>query len=492
MTASVLPVSNIINISLTTTPTGLAVKNVNNVAIFTTDQPLDGQPFSINIAPSQVIANYGTNSVTTQMANNVFAQPLNPLSGGGSLIIIPMRAAVSATEGNFTTANISANLAAIIAVANGDLTVTTDTVAQNLTNLNFTNCVTLADIAAIFDAAMIDCDCSASGNTLIFSSHKVGTDSTVALATYAGGGTDLHGAGFLDVAAGASTPGANSSGETLLNAIARTQGAVAYVGVMSTLNLEDAVVLANAAAIQAMDMLYYQHFASTQDILGVITTIQQAGQTKTRCLLYTTGQSASNLMKAAYGSRLQSVDFTGSNTSSTMNLKTLVNVDPDPGITQTLYDEADTAGADLYVSYDGVPSVFSTGGNGFADEPYSELAFKFALQAAGFNYLRQTNTKIPQTEPGMTGLKSAYAQVCIQFVTNGWLAPGAWDSPETFGSSPQIFLNNITQSGYYIYSAPIALQNSIDRQNRIAPLVQIAAKEAGAIHKGSVLVTINP
>jgi hypothetical protein len=115
---------------------------------------------------------------------------------------------------------------------------------------------------------------------------------------------------------------------------------------------------------------------------------------------------------------------------------------------------------------------------------------KFALEAAGFNYLRQTNTKVPQTEPGMNGLKAAYANICQQFVRNGCMAPGSWTSSETFGD-PQIFVNNILTQGFYIYSLPVAQQNATDRDARIAPLVQIAIKRAGAIQTGNVIVIVN-
>ena len=62
---------------------------------------------------------------------------------------------------------------------------------------------------------------------------------------------------------------------------------------------------------------------------------------------------------------------------------------PDLGISQTLYVQAEAAGVDLYVSYDGVPSVYSTGGNDFFDNVYSDLALKFALETAGFNFLSE-------------------------------------------------------------------------------------------------------
>jgi hypothetical protein len=64
-----------------------------------------------------------------------------------------------------------------------------------------------------------------------------------------------------------------------------------------------------------------------------------------------------------------------------------------------------------------------------------------------------------------------------------------WNSAETFGN-PEDLRRNITDVGYYIYSQPIAQQLQAQREARIAPLVQIAIKLAGAIHSSDVLVVI--
>ena len=109
---------------------------------------------------------------------------------------------------------------------------------------------------------------------------------------------------------------------------------------------------------------------------------------------------------------------------------------------------------------------------------------------AGFNYLATTNTKIPQTEGGMDGLKGAYRNVCQQAVANQFAAPGSWNSGTTFGNQAQLLLN-VSQFGYYIYSTPISQQSQTDRSNRVAPLVSIALKLAGAIQSSTVVVYIN-
>lgn len=486
-----LPITNVINVTISAIPSGLTTPNVNSLMLMTNEAPNNSNPYGIYVSANQVAADYGTNSATAAMANAVFSQVPNVLSGGGQLVIAPMQAAVSATPGVWATPDISSNLANFQAVSNGSITITIDGIAYALTGLNFTQAGSLGDIANILQTAVPLANITLVGNTIKITSNKVGSTGSTVTVVGGGAGSDLYTNTYLKGATATTASGANSSGETILAAVNRLIPQVFFCGVMTNLNLENAAVITAAAGIQALDMMFVHHAASPADIAGLATTIQQAGDTHTRILVYTLGgQAGANLMKAAYAGRGFSTDFTGSATSTTMNLKQLANILPDPNITQTLYTNDSVAGADLYVSYQGVPSVYSTGGDNFFDNVYQDIALKFALQTAGFNYLRQTNTKVPQTEPGMNGLKSAYALAMEQFVVNGSLAPGAWNSSQTFGD-PAIFNNNVLTRGYYIYSQPVALQNSSDRNLRKAPLVQIAAKRAGAIHSSNVIVIVN-
>ena len=91
----------------------------------------------------------------------------------------------------------------------------------------------------------------------------------------------------------------------------------------------------------------------------------------------------------------------------------------------------------------------------------------------------------------MTYMKNAVKQVLNQAVANGYLAPGTWTLPNTFGNITN-FYNNITQFGFYIYTTPISQQSQANRSGRIAPLMQVAVKEAGAVQTGSVIINVNP
>jgi hypothetical protein len=91
----------------------------------------------------------------------------------------------------------------------------------------------------------------------------------------------------------------------------------------------------------------------------------------------------------------------------------------------------------------------------------------------------------------MTGLKNAYIQAFNQGLSNGYMAPGTWQLPFSFGNPAQ-FAAAIAQQGYYIVSQPIASQSVAQLQSRVAPLVQAAIQEAGALQSSSIIVEVQP
>lgn len=373
-----LDITNVITISLSAAQTGLGEHNVNNLAIFTSEQSESGVGdlgYKIYKAPKEVGIDYGTTSLTYKMALSVFSQTPNILNGNGYLVVIPF----------------------------------------------------------------------ASGS------------------------------------------------ETLATAITRTESLVQYFGILSTKDYDAEEVSAAAAVVQTMNKMLFVVSNSASDIAnaGSFAQIAEAGYDKTRCLAYlSTTTAEAKLMAAAYAGRALSTAFEGSNTTSTMHLKDLVGITADPTMTQTQLNLCQNCGADTYVNIAGVAKTFTSGANKYFDQVYNRCWFLGALEVAGFNALAKVSTKVPQTEPGMTILKGAYRLVCERAVRNGYVAPGAWNSPDRFGDV-EAMLRNIEEVGYYLYSLPINLQSQTEREERKAPLIQIAIKEAGAIHSSNVLVYIN-
>lgn len=87
-------ISNVISISVSTPPAGLADFQVNNLAIFTKEAPVNGAITAANpgvyVSPADVLADWGAGSEVYAMAIAIFSQTPTILDGGGSLLIFPM------------------------------------------------------------------------------------------------------------------------------------------------------------------------------------------------------------------------------------------------------------------------------------------------------------------------------------------------------------------------------------------------------------------
>lgn len=291
--------------------------------------------------------------------------------------------------------------------------------------------------------------------------------------------------------------------ETVRDAIDRIGDAVFYYGVLidNELAAEDVTEFAALAAKLHSKGKVFGYCSSDINDLNPgspLDLVRQASEFRGRMMYY--GNAILNgaavqqtqMFAAAYLGRGLTVNFSGIGTAITMNGKTLAGITPDQTIGQTQLELAKTAGIDVYVNMGGIPMAVSSGANSYFDDVYNNDWFASALQVAGFNFLIPNQFKVPQTEEGMSGLKDAYRSACEQAKTAGVLAPGAWTGAVPAGVPQKLFLDNIANVGYFVYSQPVAQQSVADRTARKAPLVQIAAKLAGAIHSSNVLVQVQP
>lgn len=479
-----------VNVSIAATPSGLADYNTNSIAIFTNDPAGFSESYQAYISPSAVSTDFGSDSLTYAMANALFTPVPNLRTGGGYVYVFPFKG-VNATAGTLTTDDIAANVTNFQSVTNGVLNLTIDGTATQVEGLDFSSVKTLADIVTVLQNQNLDVYIEATETTIKFTSKRFGTDSsvTVAAASDAGDATDLYGTTYFDGASATPAAGTNASGQTLAEAVQAAQQQVYFGGVLTTQYCDNATVQANAAAIQALDCDYFEVMTSMKNIAELGADIKAAGLGKTRLLEMSNSAQEAKIAIATYATIAKSVNWSGSNTANTMNLKTLTGCLPDNGLSDTYVLSAQTNGVDIYANTGGLSVVYSNDNNGYTDDIEFQLAFKKRCEVALFNALRQTNTKVPQTESGIAVLKNALTQVCEQFITNGSIAPGTWNGPISFGD-PESFKQNVEETGYYIYSIPISQQSQTDRESRQSPLIQCAVKMSGAVHFAELIINI--
>lgn len=278
-------------------------------------------------------------------------------------------------------------------------------------------------------------------------------------------------------------------GETVKEAIERVEEQVYFRGVIVDASIADGELATLTTAIQARRKMLFYGFsdASKYAPAGALDLVRSGGKTNTRGLFHSTQPFK---FAAAYAGRLMSTDFGGSRTTVTMNLKPLSTINVDPSMTETEYLKAKAAGVDVYASVAGIAGVLSSGENNFADQIYNRQWIADAIEVAMFNVLRQTNYKVAQDEEGMSALKNAVRGVMETAVANYFVGPGEWTSPDKFGN-PEDLVNAVRSQGYYVHSLPVARQLQSDREDRKAPIIQVAAKERGAIHSANLIVNVN-
>ncbi|WP_413742492.1 DUF3383 family protein [Sodalis sp. RH15] len=256
-------------------------------------------------------------------------------------------------------------------------------------------------------------------------------------------------------------------------------------------DLVDGDVISVAAAIEASSLSHI--FAvTTGDAMTLSATSSADLAAKLKAASYSRtfvqySTSSKYAALSAFG-RAFTVDFTGSNTTITLKFKT------EPGVTYetlTLSQAAavDGKNANVYVYYANDTAILQQGvmANGdFFDERQGLDWLQNYVQTNLYNLLYTSTTKIPQTDAGVTRLLTNVEASMDQSVTNGLVAPGVWNG----GDIGQLVAGDTLTKGYYVYAAPIADQAQSDREARMAPLIQVACKLAGAVHYADVQINV--
>ena len=492
-----IDISNIINVSISSAPQLLSSDNVNVIGILTKETPLYPiNNYAIYKNPNSCMQDWGIDSMTYRMVNNIFSQNLNVLAGNGFVVVFPMlqSATIPATAGTLTSNNLIPSK--WLDVEDGSFNISVDGAeAVAITELNFTDDKTLEDIADTIQKALttanVEATITASENNLTFTSNTTGANSSIVI-TANTTGTDLTTLDYLNIAQAVSVEGeAEYTGaERLQDAVARTQSLIFYEAILPAFIPTDEEILTTATNIQALNKMLFVCTGDASKIEedGVFTTIQSRGLTKTRCLY--NGMEQELLFASGYASKLLSVNFNGSGTANNLHTKQIIGLDPDTTINDTLLVQLNNAGVDCYPSMKGLGLIYCSGKNEWSDTVLFLNWLKMALETAGFNTLRGTPTKIAQTEEGVQQLSNAYRNVLEQAVRLGYVAPNPWLLPFTFGDQ-ELFYNNIEQVGYYIYSEPVANLTQEQRDNREAPLISIALKLSGSINSSDILCFVN-
>lgn len=488
-----LSVNDVVTVSVQLAPNAAAQRNFGSLLILGDSAIIDTQSRMRLYTSLAAIGNdLGTSAPEYQAAAIYFGatpQPTQVYVGAW---------ARTATNGALVGAVLSASqqaLANFNAITNGSFGVLVDGSPHSLTSLNLTGITNLNGVASVIQGALIGIGTitwDANNNQFNVRSTSTGTSSSVGFFTSSGVGTDLS---------------------QLLGLSASSSGAYAVAGIAA----ETAVAAVNACA-NVSNAWYGLTFASSvmpsdPDFVAVASTIQ--GSTVSRIFGVTvmeagalvpsinndlasllnfsrtfTQYSSSNPYAVAgiFGDAF-TVNFNGAGTTITLKFKQEGGITPET-LTETQAASLLAKNCNVFVNYNNGTAILQEGkmSNGFFfDTVHGTDWLQNAIQTAIYNLFITTQTKVPQTDAGVTQILGVVSQAIIQGVTNGLIAPGVWTGP-SFGA---LTTGDTLSAGYYIFAPPVSSQTTAARGARQAPVLTAGIKLAGAIHSAAVILNVN-
>lgn len=491
-----LSISSLVSVSASLAAQATQAQSTQTMLVLGSSPVIDPVTRMLSFPSLTAVAQlFGSNAPETAWATDWFNQSPQPTS------LNIGRWAQSATSGQLIGSPLLPSILLISTwtpITDGGFHITVDGGGpQNVIGLNFSGASNLNGVAAVIQAVLTGATIvwNAINGNFVVTSDTTGASSTVSFATAPTGGgvTDISSMLGLTAASSGAFQAPGIVAETALAAVTifdNTFGQQWYG--LSIIGAADADHLAVQAFIAASINKHF-YWTSTQET-GVLVA------TDTSDIAY--ALKAANLAKgavqyngsspysaASLAGRILTVDYSGSNTAIALMYQ------QEPGITPDTLNALQLANllaknCNAFLAYNNGASIIQPGicSNGqWIDTVIGADALVLAIQTGVFNLLYTSTTKVGQDDPGMHQIKVTIETFLAQFKTNGYIAPGIWNSAG-FGSLKQ---GDTLTKGYYVYQPPIALQSEGQRDARISVPFQIAAKLKGAVQTVDVFITLN-
>lgn len=495
MPANTLPISRLIDVQVILAPQAAQAQSLDALLILGDSNVIDTvELIRTYNSIDEVAADFGTSAPEYFAALLWFSQSPQPN------ILKIGRWAKTATMGELVCGPLSAtNLLPLTwnQISNGQMAISVDGANQNITALDFSAAANLSAVAAIIDAKVSGCTVTYDSvyTRFVFESASTGPASSVSYITdLGGGGTNIgtmlvgeqgDGGAYLVPGIAAQTPVA---------AVAQFDEffGQTWYGLMVVNTDDNPSQLAVADYIEAANNKHMYGIASTDaGCISSVSTTDIAFETSARNYKRTVVQySSTNAYSVASAlGRLLTTDYNGQNTVITVMYKQEPTIVPE-NLSATQATSLQNKSANALVAYNNNTAILQYGtmaSGDFMDEIAGTDWLAVTIMTAIYNLLYTSLTKIPQTDPGVHQIVNAIENVCSQGVTNGLLAPGVWNS-NGFGTLKP---NTLLAAGFYVYAPSVNTQLQADREARKSPVIQVAAKLAGAIHTVDVLIFVN-
>ena len=469
-----LSITNVVDVNILIAPKAKALQSFGKL-VFVTDEspkvPLAGTIFSYS-GIEAVADEWELTSEVYKGATTFYGQ--NP---SGSFMVA--LAAAAATPAVLTGG--SAELADIQAITAGGFTIQVNGMAQNITDVDFSGASTLTAAAAILEGELTGVKVTVSGTSFVLTTQAIGTGASISVATAGISGTAA--ALALTTMTGAAVTAAvvpESPVEALTKAADTDPSFYGIVLHSVWRDVDEAIEVAEFA--QASRRVFFNTTNNADTLVkGNATSI--AARIKAKSLQRTLSHYSSHeeeYPSAAIAGRAFLVNFEGTNTTITLNLKVIAGVTVEK-LRQSQLDALRKVNCNAVVDIAGtyVYSDSRMGDGTWFDAVHGVDWLQNRIETGIFNRLYTTTTKIPYTDTGVTIILAEIEQALIQGRTNGLIAPGN----NTAGEYLPL--------GYKIEYIPTAQVSQADKSNRVYKGITFEAVGAGAMHQVVVSGTFN-
>lgn len=402
-----------------------------------------------------------------------------------------------ATKGHLRGATLSPTQALVSnfnTIANGSLKISIDGTTQTITAIDLTQALNNNGVASAIAAKLA---AAVPGATVTWNlsyrrfdvvSGTTGATSSVGYAQASATGTDLGPLLHLtSVDAGA--PVVGQAAESFLSAaaaLAAVSNAWYALIPAAVTPPSDSDLVAVASMIEALSESQARIFGVTltnSNVLDITNDADDASTFMDLGLSRTFSQYSSGNAYAAASlfGRIATVNYEGSNTALTLAYKQEPGVVPE-NINENQFVALKSKNCNVFVKVRNNTQIVFPGimANGYyIDERVGMDWFQNRLQTDCYNLLYETPTKIPQTNDGMTQIKTTIAAACQVGVNNGlFTAGGIWTGPPV----GTLKTGDTLTTGFYIYAPDVATLSDADRAARISVPFQICIKLGDAVH----------
>jgi hypothetical protein len=462
-----IPLSTIVNVGITVSPTPLALAGFGQLLFVSPEA-------NAVIVESEVVRTYSSiegvagdfpSGEVNAAATAYYAQSPTPLTfmvGG----VYGEEASATLEGGAHDT------LVDIQAITTGALDIEVNGSVVSATNLNFSGAADFAACAVILESALTGTTVTYDIGNASFVVTTIATGLDTASLEYATG-TDASAFGLSSLEGGFLIQGTSVDAPAVALTKIDEVNNTSYGVVLDKVYRETAECVAAAEWCQARTKVF---FNTSNDVLtlDISDTTCILAQLKAKALSRTLSSYSSSpdeYPSASIAGRGFTVNFEGTNTTLTLKFKlqpTITVEDLTPTQLAALEDKSGNA----FMNVGGV-SMYSDSrmaDGGWFDTIHGTDWLQNRIQTDVFNLLYTSPTKISYTDAGVNKVVVAVVGALDQGVRNGLIAPGSTTDGEYL------------VAGYEVTAIPVSSVSPADKGNRLYRGITFRAVGAGALH----------